>query len=131
MDQPQRTRKIRRGEIFWLPDCPPLDGRGAKARPIVVLGEFIKGGKPLLIVAISHTASQPERDPDMIRLPDLQQSPQVKTGLNKPSWAIPRWWAVVSPERLGASVGYLSGDSLRKLIVAVTKRVDAANRLLP
>lgn len=30
--------KPRRGEIFWLENCPPLDGHEAKHRPVIFLG---------------------------------------------------------------------------------------------
>jgi hypothetical protein len=94
--------KPRTGEIFWLENCPPLDGREAKRRPVVFLGVIKPADphSPFLVAAISHTASTLDRDPDMIRLPDLQQSPQVKTGLSKPSWVLPRWFAVIEPERI-------------------------------
>jgi len=122
--------KPRIGEIFWLDDCPPLDGQMVKRRPVVFLGSIRQTDpqSPLLVVAVSHTASQPERDPDMIRLPDLQQSPQVRTGLSRPSWAIPRWFAVIEPQRIDVPMGYLSGSLLKRLIAAVNRRVDQAER---
>ena len=127
-----KERKIRQGEIYRLDDCPPLDGHVEKRRPVVVIGRIdaANPASPLLVVAVSHTASTPEKDPDMIRLPDLQQSPTVKTGLTKPSWALPRWYFPAEPERFGRPCGYIKGDLLRRLVSAVEGRIAQARGCL-
>ena len=127
------NRKIRQGEIYWLDKCPALDGRQEKRRPVVVIGHVdpFNRNSPVLVVGISHTASTPEKDPDLIRLPDLQQSSTVKTGLTRPSWALPRWFLLVDPQRLPRHRGhYITGDLLKRLVAAVNERVGEAGRLI-
>jgi len=120
-----RNRKIRQGEIYWLDNCPALDGHAEKRRPIVVIGHIDPANRtgPVLVVGISHTASTPDRDPDLLRLPDRQQSPTVKTGLSRSSWAIPRWFLLVEPERFGDPCGHIKGKLLKRLVSAVLTRV--------
>jgi mRNA-degrading endonuclease toxin of MazEF toxin-antitoxin module len=120
----QRPRKIRQGEIYWIENFPPLDGQVAKNRPVLVIGSVDpKNPKaPVLVVGISHTASTPEKDPDMERLPDTQQSPSAKTGMTRPSWALPRWVLPVNRERFGDPCGYVKGELLRRIVKAVADR---------
>jgi mRNA-degrading endonuclease toxin of MazEF toxin-antitoxin module len=92
--------RIRHGQVYWLDDCPPLDGQDEKTRP----GD----------------------DTDAVRLPSEADTPQCRTGLTRPCWAIPRWFLPVEKQRLGEPVGYVSGQRLRELTAAVLKRIAEA-----
>ncbi|HEY4329822.1 MAG TPA: type II toxin-antitoxin system PemK/MazF family toxin [Phycisphaerae bacterium] len=125
----QYTPKIRQGEIYWIDNFPALDGQHAKRRPVIVLGHVDASDhlSPVLVVGISHTASTSERDLDKIQLPDLQQTPTAKTGLDRASWALPRWALIIEVIHFQKPVGHVKGELLRRIVRATLQRRTRAN----
>jgi mRNA-degrading endonuclease toxin of MazEF toxin-antitoxin module len=118
---------IRQGDIFWLDECPPLEGEQTKRRPVIVVSppEMLKGVGPVLVVATSTTVLVSEMD--RVALPNKQNEPQTKSGLPRPCWAVPRWFLLVERTRLTEYAGYVTGDLLRRLTAAVEKRIAEAS----
>jgi mRNA-degrading endonuclease toxin of MazEF toxin-antitoxin module len=112
---------IRQGAIYWIDDCPPLDGETAKRRPVIVLSpkSELQMGGAVAVVACSASVTEGQ-NPDRIPLPNLQDNPRAKTGLPRPCWAVPRWLlAVDDRSRLVDKAGYVSGPLLTRIIEAV------------
>lgn len=117
-------RSIRTGDIYWLDDCPPLEGNVAKRRPVIVVSpkDRLRDEILVLVVAVSSTALATESD--RIQLPSLADQPQTRTGLSRTCWAVPRWYLVVQRDHLRERVGYVQGALLRRIIAAVAKRMQ-------
>jgi hypothetical protein len=58
-------------------------------------------------------------DQTAIELPSRERTPQTKTGLNRRTWAVPRWLVPVQRELLVNYIGYLTGPTLRRILQAV------------
>ena len=115
---------IRQGEVYWLSDCPPLEGEFDKDRPVIVLStpqELKAGHEEILVVACSTTVFESERD--RIRLPTAADTPHCRSGLTRPSWAVPRWYLLVSRDRLQRPVGHIRRPLLATIIPAVLARM--------
>jgi mRNA-degrading endonuclease toxin of MazEF toxin-antitoxin module len=115
---------IRQGTIFWLDDCPPLDGGKPKRRPVIVVStrEMLARGGPVVVVATSHTVLPSE--PDLVKIPNRQDNRFTTSRLPKRCWAVPRWFLLIEPEKLTQWAGYITGDVLRQLMAAVEHRKD-------
>jgi mRNA-degrading endonuclease toxin of MazEF toxin-antitoxin module len=113
--------RIRQGDIFWLDDCPPLQGDIAKRRPVVVISptKLVETRPDALVVAC--TSSVLPSDTSAIELPSRERTPQTRTGLNRRTWAIPRWLLPVQRELLVDYIGQVSGPTLRRLLEGVAK----------
>jgi mRNA-degrading endonuclease toxin of MazEF toxin-antitoxin module len=113
--------RIRQGDIFWLDGCRPLHGDVAKRRPVIVVTptDLVETMPDVLVVAC--TSSVLPSDSAAIELPSQERMPQTKTGLHRQTWAIPQWLLPVSRELLVDRVGYLSGATLRRLLLAIAK----------
>ena len=120
----ERQHKIRQGEIYWIDKFPALDGHDAKRRPVLALGHVDPNDleSPVLVVGISHTASSLKIDPDMVKLSDTQQNPSARTGLNRASWAVPRWALAINVDRFDRPSGYVKGAALQNILRAVLAR---------
>lgn len=115
---------IRQGEVYWLVDCPPWDGHHEKDRPVIVLSPAAalkQAPDPVLVVACSTTVRETETD--RIRVPSKSDTPTCRTGLTRPSWAVPRWYLVVDRDRLGKPVGAVTGQLLQRIVLAVETRI--------
>ncbi|MFI5380094.1 MAG: type II toxin-antitoxin system PemK/MazF family toxin [Tepidisphaerales bacterium] len=119
----------RQGGIYFLQDCPPLDTDQVKGRPVIVVDDAatLRAGGPVVVVACSSTIAESETD--RIRLPSRSDTPGCRTGLDKPCWAVPRWFVVVEPDRLANSrhLGYIAGAKLIEVVCAVQRRITAEN----
>lgn len=115
------TPRIRQGDIFWLDHCRPLHGEVAKRRPVVVISptDAIDASADVLTVACTSSA-YPSATAG-IELPSRERTPQTRTGLRRRTWAVPAWILPVERRLLTDYVGYVSGTTLRKLLVAVTE----------
>lgn len=113
---------IRQGQVYWLDHCSPLAGDVAKRRPVVVLSssEMLSNtAVPVAVVAVSTSVRSD--DETAIALPNRQDTPWAKTGLPKRSWVVPKWYLVVERSRLTELAGYVSGDLLGRIILAVER----------
>jgi mRNA-degrading endonuclease toxin of MazEF toxin-antitoxin module len=118
-----QTRELRTGDIYWLDDCPPLEGDFAKRRPVIVVSppDRVKGEIIVLVVATSTTVLASETD--RIALPNLQDEPQTKSRLPKRCWAVPRWYLAVRRETLRDYIGYVPAALQKRIVDAVLKRM--------
>jgi hypothetical protein len=88
---------------------------------IVVSGsEALKQQGPVIVVACSTTIRESESD--RIRLPTMADTPTCRTGLPRLCWAVPRWFLVVERDRLTDYKGYISGDTLKRVLATYTAR---------
>jgi mRNA-degrading endonuclease toxin of MazEF toxin-antitoxin module len=118
------VRAIVPGQVFWLDDCPPLDGQDVKRRPVVIIDdtdELRAGADPVIVVAITSTDCQ---DADRVDLPNTAEEPGSTTGLPEPCCALPRWILQVERARLSDYAGYLPKVTLERLLDAVERRMD-------
>ncbi|MBL9030345.1 MAG: type II toxin-antitoxin system PemK/MazF family toxin [Phycisphaerae bacterium] len=116
-------RPVRQGAIFWLDDCPPLEGDRQKRRPVVVVDapEVLRRNQSdVLVVAISSTAMNADR----VRLPTRDREPRATTGLARPSWVVPGWYLAVQRDRLRDRAGHVSGALLRRIVGAVMAAME-------
>jgi hypothetical protein len=79
----------------------------------------LKRGGPFVVVACSTSVLGSDRT--RIELPNRGDHPQTRTGLIRKTWVVPRWYLAVDRDRLGDCVGYISGDLLGRVVVAVQK----------
>lgn len=87
---------------------------------------FIKRGDPIIVVACSATIAETEYD--RVRMPTSADTPTCKTGLNRPCWAVPRWFLAVEPGRLTEYKGAVGGRKLQEIFTAwVARASDKAN----
>lgn len=113
---------IRQGQIYWLSDCEPIAGDVAKRRPVVVLSTPEMLGNPAAPLAVVAVSTSVRRDDSgVVALPNLRNTPWAKTGLPKASWVVPKWYLVVERSRLTELAGYVSGELLQRIILAVEK----------
>jgi mRNA-degrading endonuclease toxin of MazEF toxin-antitoxin module len=128
VDNDRRTSQpsIRQGNVYWLQDCEPLDDDNEKDRPVVVVDDpaSLAAGGPVIVVACS---TKDRNEPDQVKLPDKSTEPQTKSGLKKPSYAIPRWHFPVERERLDEYKGYLTGKVLRAVLAAYVSRSTSSD----
>lgn len=112
---------IRQGAIYWLENCPPLDGQDTKRRPVIVItpSAILKNPTSILVVvAVSTKRSRGDRR-DEVLLPNRTQNRQTTTGLAEPCWAVVRWsLALRDRSRLGDRIGFVSGQSLTQILIA-------------
>lgn len=109
------------GSIYILKRCPPLHGGAIKDRPVVIVRVLQQKGQ-VIVVAVSTSDEDPPAD--RVELPEKTVDPQ--TGLDKPSAAIPQWYFVVSPRRLGRKrIGQAPSDVFLKIEAGVRARVEA------
>lgn len=76
---------------------------------------------PVIVVAVSTTVHASEKD--RVKLPNRSETPASTSGLQKPSWAVPRWYVPVEKSRLTDRAGYISGKTLKRILVAVDRYV--------
>jgi len=116
-----RNIPIRQGDIFWLDECPPLQGDVAKTRPVVVVSptELVEMRPNVIVVAC--TSSVLPSDKTAVELPSRERTPQTKSGLSRRTWAIPRWLLPVRREFLVDYIGRISGPTLRRVLEGVAK----------
>jgi len=120
--------QIRQGSIYWLCDCEPLDDDNTKDRPVIVVDD-LKSLKPSeLIVVIACSTRKRDSEPDAVQLPDRGTTPQTKSGLTKPCWAIPRWRVLVHRNRLIEYKGHLTGRVLKEVIAAHLARLQRSKK---
>jgi hypothetical protein len=79
----------------------------------------LKRGGAFVVVACSTSVL--ESDHTRIELPNRGDHPQTRTGLTRKTWVVPRWYLAIERDRLGDYVGHVSGDVLRRVVVAVQK----------
>lgn len=127
MAEPPASHPIRQGDIYWLDDCPPLHGDIAKRRPVVVISPTSVAKSSPEIVVVACTATALPSDTEAIELPNRQRTPQTRSGLNRPTWAVPEWWLPVPRDRLTDYAGFLRGDLLRRVVEAVMRHVNAGD----
>ncbi|HBS30115.1 MAG TPA: hypothetical protein DEB06_11865 [Phycisphaerales bacterium] len=123
-------RPIRQGQVYWIDDFPPLDGDRSKRRPVIVISPPIVLRRPatlVLVVAVSTSPRPTPEDHELIELPHRGRDPTTTSGLNRPSWAVPRWLLPVERSRLVQLAGYISGDTLRDLLEALDNRWPSAD----
>lgn len=116
-------RPIRQGAIYWLDDCPPLEGDQQKRRPVVVIdsSEALRRNKPeVLVVAVSSTAMNADRVP----LPTRDRDQRATSGLDRPSWAVPAWYLAVRRDHLRDHAGHVSGALLTRIVAAVVAAME-------
>ncbi len=116
-------RDLKQGDIFWLPDCPAIEGDQLKKRPVIVV--FTPSSlqqEEAIVVAVSTSVLESETD--RISLPNRSNEPQTKSGLRKVCWAVPRWYFPIKPERLTDYCGRLVGRKLTEVVGAVAKRMN-------
>ena len=121
-----RQRRPRMGEIFWLRDCPALEGEGVKDRPVVVI--VPPGRDDVMIVVVACTTRYSPNHEDAVELPNAQTHPRFTSGLQRHTWAIPKWYFAVKIERLGGFVGNISGATLKRVALAVEARMKEPGR---
>ncbi len=116
--------RIRQGDIFWLDGCRPLHGDVAKRRPVVVVtpSDLIDANPEVLVVAC--TSSMLPSNKTAIELPSRERTPQTRTGLYRRTWAVPEWLLPVQKDLLTEYVGYLIGQTLRRLLQTIAKSQD-------
>ncbi|MBL8758948.1 MAG: type II toxin-antitoxin system PemK/MazF family toxin [Phycisphaerae bacterium] len=137
MSSPRRapvpSDDVREGQIFWLADCPSLEGDVMKTRPIVVIHPqpFIdRGDDPLMAIAISTSVTLAS-SPDRVKVPNRQENPGCSTNLPVPCWAVPKWHILVQRAHLIDRAGYANGRLLKRVRDAAMARLaqeDAQDR---
>lgn len=108
---------IRQGGVYFVTDVPPLDGDREKDRWVVVVddNESLKAGAdPVVVVCCS--ASVTEAESDRVALPNKADTPNCKTGLPRPCWAVPRWRVPIARPRLNDRRGEIRGRALREVL---------------
>lgn len=109
------------GSIYILKRCPPLHGDEIKDRPVVII-RVVQRNCEVVVVAVSTSDENPPVD--RVELPDKTVDPQ--TGLDRPSAAIPQWYFVLSPRRLGRKrIGQVPPDAFLRIEAGVRARVEA------
>jgi mRNA-degrading endonuclease toxin of MazEF toxin-antitoxin module len=119
-----KAPKIEPGQIYWLNDCPPLDGTRRERRPVIVVFVDDDDGNAMDRVIIVPTTTHPTRDPDRIVIAGLDQNPDSPTGLPKTCIALPRWFFPVERDHLWELMGRLPAPLLQRLEEAVEARLD-------
>jgi hypothetical protein len=71
----------------------------------------------LVVVACSSTVL--ESDKTRIELPNVADTPQAKTGLDRPTWVVPRRYLAVDRDRLRDYIGHLTGKLLKQVVASV------------
>lgn len=102
------SSQLRHGQIYWLDECPALDGSIAKRRPVIVVTPtkvIDAGADPIEIVAT--TTGEPT-DEDRVLIPGQDVDAETPTGLPQTSWALPRWLLRVHRSNLREYVGRIS-----------------------
>jgi mRNA-degrading endonuclease toxin of MazEF toxin-antitoxin module len=124
----EAARKIRQGDVYWLDDCEPLAGTQEKRRPVVVVStpSQLAGGGDVTVVAC--TTSPLSSQADAIELPNHQRTPQTKSGLPRPTWAVPQWYLTVRRSRLADRAGYITGIPFRRVLEAFAEAYLASRR---
>ena len=118
---------LRQGGIYHLKKCPPLDGGEPKDRPVIIVDDkaTLDALEPTVVVVACSTTVQSE-DADLIEMPNSSNQPQCRTGLNKASWAVPRWFLVVDRARLDNYLGCIGGEKLKSIVRAYHIRLHEA-----
>jgi mRNA-degrading endonuclease toxin of MazEF toxin-antitoxin module len=101
--------EIRVGDIFWLENCPPLQGEQSKTRPVIVMSLSESDAELGGVLTVACTSSSYPDDTAVIELPSHPDG-RVRSGLKKKTWVVLRWIVVVQREQLKKYVGYISGD---------------------
>jgi mRNA-degrading endonuclease toxin of MazEF toxin-antitoxin module len=116
--------QIRQGSIYWLQNCEPLEDDNTKDRPVIVVDDpaSLKMDGPVIVIACSTQNRASESG--TIRLPDRSSIPQAKSGLKRPTWAVPRWHFPVERERLSEYKGYLTGNVLKAVLAAYLEQLQ-------
>lgn len=117
---------IQFGQIYEIADFPPLDGGIRRSRPAVVMvpnKELREGEDPILVIGITSADCT---DEDRLPLPNRQEDGQhVKTGLDVPCCALPRWMVQVSRSKLVEYRGHLMWTLVEALEDSMVDRMAA------
>lgn len=111
---------LRQGEIYWVMDCPPLDGSVAGPHAVVVLNPTVqlRDMSQSVRVMVVSSSVKPVGEWD-IPLPNSQTDARCSTGLTKPCWAVARWVLRINDRsKLGRRAGYVGGPTLSKIITS-------------
>lgn len=122
--------QLRQGEVYWVEDCPPLDGEDVKPRPVIVLSpvEVLRDNPAhVLVVASSSTDCDPKNH-DRIPLPNHEENSVCTSGLPRRCCAVPRWYLMIERTKLQNPQGYISGAVLRRVKFAVDARLEEARK---
>ncbi len=108
------------GQVFWLPNCPALDGIGSKTRPVIIMSPTEKIVAPDAdFIVVACTTRHSPNHPDAVLLPNSATHPKTTSGLKAPTWAIPAWHFLADRSRLGNLIGTISGNTLKGLAIAL------------
>lgn len=117
-------QRLRMGQIFWLRDCPALEGEGVKDRPVILI--VPPGVDDVVLVVVACTTRFSPNHADAVEIPNAQTHPRSTSGLRRHTWAIPKWYFPVRVERLGEQIGSISGNILKRVALAVEARMRAS-----
>ncbi|HRK30339.1 MAG TPA: hypothetical protein PLD59_04610 [Tepidisphaeraceae bacterium] len=108
--------KIRQGDVYFLPNCPPLDGGSLKDRRVIVVTptDLIADDNDLIAVGVS--TSPPASGEPAVEMLNTQHDPRARTGFTKPCWAILRWTLRVHVASLGKKAGHVRGERLARVV---------------
>lgn len=113
--------QVQPGEIYWLTDCPPIDGEEVKTRPVLIFALHDTDSSKVLVLPISSST----RDKDRVDIPNSATDPrQTRTTLKNQCWAIPRRLMVTEVSRLGDYAGVISRGRMTQARAAVLTRKD-------
>jgi mRNA-degrading endonuclease toxin of MazEF toxin-antitoxin module len=103
-----------------------LEGDREKDRPVVIVSpnQVLKAGGAFVVVACSTSVL--ESDESRIALPNRGDTPQTKSGLPRRTWVVPRWFLPVERDRLRDYIGHLTGEVLKRVVIAVEKAILAS-----
>lgn len=113
---------LRHGDIVIVAGLPDPQGRNPKDRPAVIVTptDELRAGRPLFIVAITTTLSDPLPD-DYVPLP-WSRPRHPRTGLNARNAAVCHWLAHVEETQIARAIGRVPtrelieiGEVLRRL----------------
>lgn len=109
------SRALRQGSIVWAVIRDPR-GANPKDRPVVIISptDEMRPGGEVAGVAVSSSVPTPP-PPNCIELP-WQAQGNAATGFRKPCWAVCDWAVVLRYEDVDEPVGYIAGDTLRRVL---------------
>jgi len=93
-------------DVLFANRIPALDDDEIKGRFVLVLEPPRAGARDgMNVVAVGITSRRPT-DGTGVRLPDATKYPETKTGLDRPSWAVPSWLLTVPVCVVDRKAGY-------------------------
>lgn len=111
---------ISSGDVYWLDDCPPLDGGQPRRAPVII----IDAEDPVEVFVLGVTTDR--TDPDRIDLPNRRDEPEASSGLSEPCCTIPRWIICVQRSRFTTEnyLGWLPRVTLDQIEQALERLTD-------